>query len=569
MPFNTQIPARGTNPYFIPFKAWADAIASFVNGLETSGGLAITGLTISSGVMQATLQNGMTVPIGSVGGPIPADPVLDHTYTMTADAFTGMDGTLAAGWSSARGPYSVAIGWRAAADGENSIAIGSWTGAEASGTDSVAIGPASKAYGTKSVAIGQDASALGQRSVQIGSGPKPWGADNTSINGYGYNGNAPAIIRHEEAQIGARDLHIRRPIGVDPFGDYPTGPETGIILEDSSGGKWRIKVSTSGTISATAYTEPTTIPWTALTSAGNREWAAISSSTNGAILVAAAGINTAGNLYRSTDSGATWTALTAAGSRKWADVITSADGSKIAAITSDTKILLVSSNGGTSFTTPTIPSTSTQTINLAGDSTLAKIVLGRGGKVYTSTNLGTTWSSPIDVSDTDIWNTPVSISGNGSVIYANGYMNGVNGFRISKDGGTTWGVFRAWARGSYDEPRNNGWLYVGMSTDGSDMVGSDSFGGTWVSGDTGDSWGVTGGYAPPPSARWDHISVASNGYQAIIADTYQSGVYLSYDVNTSWQYVNMSAGKVWTATHITPDASRAFVAFGYIYAYTL
>lgn len=36
MPFTEDIPASGTKPWYTPFKAWADALKTFVNGLETS-----------------------------------------------------------------------------------------------------------------------------------------------------------------------------------------------------------------------------------------------------------------------------------------------------------------------------------------------------------------------------------------------------------------------------------------------------------------------------------------------------------------------------------------------------
>jgi hypothetical protein len=68
--------------------------------------------------------------------------------------------------------------------------------------------------------------------------------------------------------------------------------------------------------------------WTDQKAAGRREWKSIASSADGTCLAAAA----FGDIYTSSDAGATWTDQKAAGSRYWQSIASSADGSRLAAV---------------------------------------------------------------------------------------------------------------------------------------------------------------------------------------------------------------------------------------------
>jgi len=70
-------------------------------------------------------------------------------------------------------------------------------------------------------------------------------------------------------------------------------------------------------------------PWTDQTAAGSRNWQSITSSSDGTKLAA---VEYGGDIWTSTNSGATWTDRSAAGSRNWQSITSSSDGTKLAAV---------------------------------------------------------------------------------------------------------------------------------------------------------------------------------------------------------------------------------------------
>ena len=156
----------------------------------------------------------------------------------------------------------------------------------------------------------------------------------------------------------------------------PAAPALGDVfrLASASAGGWKIAQNSGQTILAGNIA--TRFPvWTAR--ASTQPWESVASSADGARLVAAA---YPGQLYTSTDSGATWTAR--ASSTNWNSVASSADGTKLLATTFGGP-LYTSSDSGQTWT----PRASNQIWSSVASATdgakLAAAV--NGGQIYTST----------------------------------------------------------------------------------------------------------------------------------------------------------------------------------------
>lgn len=75
--------------------------------------------------------------------------------------------------------------------------------------------------------------------------------------------------------------------------------------------------------------------WTDRSASGTRNWQAIATSSDGTHLVADVGsYGSAGDIYTSVDSGATWTDQTAAGFYGWQSIVSSSDGTHFVAVAS-------------------------------------------------------------------------------------------------------------------------------------------------------------------------------------------------------------------------------------------
>ncbi|MFZ4764876.1 MAG: InlB B-repeat-containing protein, partial [Roseimicrobium sp.] len=115
--------------------------------------------------------------------------------------------------------------------------------------------------------------------------------------------------------------------------------------------------------------------WTARES--SRSWRSIASSADGSKLAA---VVSSGQIYTSTDSGATWTARES--SRQWYAITSSADGSKLAAVVSGGQIY-TSTDNGASWTARNSGTRSWRSVASSADgSKLAAVV--SSGKIYTS-----------------------------------------------------------------------------------------------------------------------------------------------------------------------------------------
>jgi photosystem II stability/assembly factor-like uncharacterized protein len=219
-------------------------------------------------------------------------------------------------------------------------------------------------------------------------------------------------------------------------------------------------------------------------------------------------------LYKSTDRGETWSAVSPADCR-WNAVECSSNGSNILAMniagpstpTDYNGKVVVSTNGGSSWTVPSVASGSNswRTGAMSADGTRMYAIRNGGGVVYRSSDTGATWAS---VSVTDIlWS--IACSSDGLTVLVGRSTKPI----LSRDGGVTFSTVSVLPTGN--------WLLIGMSEDARTMVaGLSSSSYLWVSKDSGQSW-VEQRHGP--QFLWETAGVNSNG-TSVIACRAQTGL---------------------------------------------
>lgn len=254
--------------------------------------------------------------------------------------------------------------------------------------------------------------------------------------------------------------------------------------------------------------------WTQITAAGARNWQSIGSSSDGKKLVA---VVYGGDVYTSTDSGATWVNRTASGTGHnlgWWAVASSSDGTKLAAGLYSGQIY-TSTNSGVSWTLQTGSiSASWRSISSNRDGTkLAAAVFT--GYIYTSTDSGVTWVEKTS-SGSRAW-TGICVSDDGDKIVATASSGGQ--IYTSTDSGATWTA------------RESGrqWSAITCSDDGTKLAAIVPNDGIYISTNSGVTW--TKRLAS--SQTWNIIDSSSDGSQ-LIAGTGGGKVFISSNSGVSW-----------------------------------
>ena len=253
----------------------------------------------------------------------------------------------------------------------------------------------------------------------------------------------------------------------------------------SSDGTIQTAVVWGGRIYASADSGVT---WTPRDS--SRYWKSIAMSGDGTIQTALVGgiykgggsdYDKSGQIYTSTDSGATWTPRDS--SRKWQSVAMSNDGTKQTAVAWGGQIYTSTDSGAT--WTPRDSERNWQGVAMSSNGTIQTAV-AYGGQIYTSSNSGVTWTTR----DSDRNWQSVAMSSNGIKQTAVEYLGQIY---TSTDSGATWTARSTTAV----------WIGVAMSSDGTIQTAVSEFqfgafnyiytstnsGVTWTGGDgTGIYW---------------------------------------------------------------------------------
>ncbi|MCX6444880.1 MAG: hypothetical protein NTY85_05055 [Actinobacteria bacterium] len=250
--------------------------------------------------------------------------------------------------------------------------------------------------------------------------------------------------------------------------------------------------------------------WTPATAVGKKNWQSIASSSDGTKLVA---VVYGGDVYTSTDSGATWVNRSL-GNKNWWAVTSSSDGTKLVGVVNPGQIY-TSTNSGVSWTLQSgSVSGAWRTINSNSDGTkLAAAVFS--GYIYTSTDSGVTWVEKTN-SGARAW-TGICVSDDGLKLAATATSGGQ--IYTSTDSGASWT-----ARESGKQ-----WNALTCSLDGTKLVAAVSSAGIYISNNSGVTWTL----GLNATQSWNVIDSSSDGSQ-LIAGTGGGKVFISSNSGVSW-----------------------------------
>jgi photosystem II stability/assembly factor-like uncharacterized protein len=269
----------------------------------------------------------------------------------------------------------------------------------------------------------------------------------------------------------------------------------------------------------------------------SRNWRSVASSADGTKLAAVA---QGGQIYTSTDSGATWTARESG--RNWFSVVSSADGAKLAAVVANGQIYTSTDSGATW----TARESSKQWYSIASSADGTKLVaVALSGQVYTSTDSGATWTARESGRN---W-VSVASSADGTKLAAV-----VNNGQVytSTDSGATWT-----ARES-----GRGWIGVASSADGAKLAAVVNGGQIYTSTDSGATW-----TARESNRAWLSVASSADGTR-LVAGVNAGQIYTSTDSGATWMAKGPSMS--WYGVVSSADGSRLVAvayAGGQIYTY--
>lgn len=262
----------------------------------------------------------------------------------------------------------------------------------------------------------------------------------------------------------------------------------------------------------------------------------IASSADGMKLAAAGGST---GLLLSTDGGASWTAQTApGGSNLMLKIASSADGTKLVTggyFNPGTKIYTSTDSGATWTARATVQNWS----SFASSSDGVKLAAADyGGYVYTSTDSGATWTTRTASGSRNWYALASSADGTKLAAGAGGTVY------TSSDSGATWT-----SRGTY----GSNTLGLAMSADGTKMVVAPQGAAPRVSTDSGVTWTATS----LPSDTWNGTAMSADGSKIILVSKNQF-VMSSTDGGSTWA-PRGTIDKNWYAPAMSSDGSRAVI----------
>jgi len=260
-------------------------------------------------------------------------------------------------------------------------------------------------------------------------------------------------------------------------------------------------------------------------------WSWIAGSSDGTKLVAVETTGASGNVYTSTDSGATWTLQTSAGIHRWSGCCSDSTGTKLFACAYNNNYIYSSNDSGSTWTQlTTAGARQWGAITCSSDGTKLCAAVN-GGDIYRSSDSGATWTPTGDSNlNTLSWYYMAS-SSDGTKLCAN--VNGGDIYR-SSDSGATWTP-------TGDSNLNTlSWDAIASNSDGSQFISVVYGGDIYISNDSGATWTPTGN-SSLNTLGWQAAASDSSGTK-LVAGIYGGDIYtgappgpvtLTYDGNGS------------------------------------
>ena len=229
---------------------------------------------------------------------------------------------------------------------------------------------------------------------------------------------------------------------------------------------------------------------------------------------------TGGNIFTSSNSGASWTEQLGSGTHQWTGMAMSHDGSKLIAAAAGS-FLFISTNAGVSWSQASGISSSWTTVAASADFTT--LAAANNANIYVSKNSGQTWTvQQTNAGQSANWGA-IAMASDASSLVAVAYGgNGVGTVYATKDL-STWAQLQGVGTGS------ESWTSLAMSADGSTIALADGGGNggggggggkVWLSTDGGSTWVAENNLLQP----WQDVALSADGIN-LAAATNAGAVY--------------------------------------------
>ena len=297
-----------------------------------------------------------------------------------------------------------------------------------------------------------------------------------------------------------------------------------------------------------------------------KKWTAITSSANGDKLAA---IVVGGNIWTSSNSGATWTEDTSVNAKKnWVSITSSTDGTKLAAVVFGGGKIWTSSDSGATWTEDTSVGATKDwgaitSWNNGNNLAATETTTNYGGNIWTSNDSGATWTEDTSIGATKNWN-GITSSADGTKLAA--VVFGGNIWTFNDEG-------KKWTKDSSVGMKKN-WSCITSWNNGKNLVASDDDGNIYRSIDNGNNWIQTDfiGWASVKRRLEEEAGIVPNVVMGItsskqgkLALCVQNGnIWTSNDKGNTWnEHVFGFGYQDWSDITFSSDGTKlAAVVFG-------
>ncbi|MGA2640862.1 MAG: sialidase family protein [Spirochaetia bacterium] len=344
----------------------------------------------------------------------------------------------------------------------------------------------------------------------------------------------------------------------DFSGTKVAGYETSVPA--SSGGDFSLSSAAGGpgelwhaTLGAADFQSLILSPWTDHSDAGKRNWRSIVCSADGTHLAAVGD----GDIWTSTDSGATWTDHSDAGGGSWRNIACSADGTQLAAVGDDD--IWTSTDSGATWTKQSDAKSAAggmygSLIVCSADGThLAAARIG-DGDIWTSTDSGATWTDQKAAGGS--WH---KIACSADVTHLVAVTEGdISDIWTSADFGATWTDQKA--------AGSRPWSSITCSADGTHLaaaadvaVGGEYGADIWISADSGATW-TKQSDAKSAAGRGALSSLVCSAdgtrLAAVSASAYGGDIWISMDSGATWTDQSDAGARLWMSLACSADGTH-------------
>jgi hypothetical protein len=251
--------------------------------------------------------------------------------------------------------------------------------------------------------------------------------------------------------------------------------------------------------------------WQDRTSTGSQYFYGTAVSGNGQYMTS---VVDGGDIFTSSDYGVTWIDRTSAGNHGWGAVSISSTGQYQAATDSSANVFISSDYGATWTASPLTSGASPYEVTTSTSGQYMAVAdNGGGGYVYTSNNYGASWTQRTSIGP-NVWY-GITMSGNGQYIASTAGSD----VAISNDYGATW---------THTTPPGMSFgSDIAMSSTGEGLIVEDGSNGgsVYESSNYGQNWAAD---TNAPSSGWFALA-ASSDLSRVIAEEDSGTVYLAYD----------------------------------------